>query len=100
MIGNATGAGDNAWKEMLDGWKFEVPTTANDYFVSPAFAAGHAEGARAYVKIDGFDWWKSEFMVFDGKLEYRGAGGDQDRVPVTAGQKLYINFTNDTGRIE
>ena len=39
-------------------------------------------------------------MVFDGKLEYRGAGGDQDRVPVTAGQKLYINFTNDTGRIE
>lgn len=100
LIGNATGAGDDAWKELLEGWKFEVPATANDYFVSPAFAAGHAEGARAYVKVDGFDWWKSEFMVFDGKLEYRGAGGDQNRIPVTAGQKLYINFTNDTGKIE
>lgn len=100
LIGNATGAGDNAWKELLEGWKFEVPATADGYFISPAFAAGHAEGARAYVKVDGFDWWKSEFMVFDGKLEYRGVGGDQDRVPVEAGQRLYLNFTNDTGKIE
>lgn len=100
LIGNATGAGDNAWKELLDGWKFEVPTTADGYFISPAFAAGHAEGARAYVKVDGFDWWKSEFMVFGDKLEYRAAGKDQARVPVTAGQKMYINFTNDTGKIE
>ena len=100
LIGNATGAGDNAWKELLEGWKFEVPATADGYFISPAFAAGHAEGARAYVKVDGFDWWKSEIMVFDGKLEYRGVGGDQDRVPVEAGQRLYLNFTNDTGKIE
>lgn len=100
LIGNATGAGDNAWKELLDGWKFEVPTTADGYFTSPAFAAGHAEGARAYVKVEGYDWWKSEFMVFDNVLEYRGAGDDQNRVPVEAGQKLYINFTNDTGKIE
>ena len=100
LIGNATGAGDNAWKELLEGWKFEVPATADGYFISPAFAAGHAEGARAYVKVDGFDWWKSEFMVFDGKLEYRGVGGDQDRVPVEAGQKLYLNFSTDKGEIK
>ena len=100
LIGNATGAGDNAWKELLEGWKFEVPATADGYFISPAFAAGHAEGARAYVKVDGFDWWKSEFMVFDGKLEYRGVGGDQDHVPVEAGQKLYLNFSTDKGEIK
>ena len=40
-------------------------------------------------------------MVFDGKLEYRGKGGDQEpRVAGVAGQKLYINFTQKTGKIE
>lgn len=81
-------------------WKFEVPATADDYFVSPAFAQDAPEGPRAYVKIDGYDWWKSEFMVFDNKLTYRGAGGDLDRIVTKAGQKMYLNFTNDTGKIE
>jgi hypothetical protein len=98
LIGNVTPKAD--WSELEEGMMFEVPTSADGYFVSPAFANGHAEGSRAYVKVQGFDWWKTEFMVFDGKLEYRGAGGDQDRVPVTAGQKLYINFMSDTGKIE
>ena len=88
------------WTELLDGWMFSVPETADDYFVSPAFAQDAAEGPRAYVKIDGYDWWKSEFMVLDKKLTYRGAGGDLDRVTSKAGQRMYLNFTNDTGKIE
>lgn len=88
------------WTECLDGWKFTVPETADADFISPAFAVDAPEGPRAYVKIDGFDWWKSEFMVFDGKLKYRAAGGDLDRVTSKAGQKMYINFTKDTGKIE
>lgn len=88
------------WTELLDGWKFSVPTEADADFVSPAFAADAPEGPRAYVKIDGYDWWKSEFMVFDEKLVYRANQGDLDRVTSKAGQKMYINFTKGTGKIE
>lgn len=88
------------WTECAEGWKFTVPATADADFVSPAFAAAAPEGPRAYVKVEGFDWWKAEFMVFDGKLKYRAAGSDLDRVTSKAGQKMYINFTKGTGKIE
>jgi len=39
-------------------------------------------------------------MVFNKKIVYRGTGGDQERVVVSAGQKLYLNFSNDTGDIK
>lgn len=91
---------DGDWTECLDGWKFTAPATADADFVSPAFAVDAPEGPRAYVKVDGFDWWKSEFMVFDGKLKYRAAGDDLDRVASKAGQKMYINFTKGTGKIQ
>lgn len=99
LIGGAVKDGGD-WTECLEGWKFEVPAKADEDFVSPAFAADAPEGPRAYVKVDGFDWWKSEFMVFGGKLTYRAAGGDLDRVTSKAGQKMYINFTKGTGKIE
>ena len=112
MIGTVTDMGDNAWDAMLNGWKLTVPTTADGDFVSPAFAANAASdsGVRCYAMVKGWDfasqqyidptWWKSEFMVFDGKIVYRGAGDDQERVAGSAGQKLYLNFSTDTGKIE
>ena len=102
LMGPVTPNGD--WKELEDGTKLDTPTTLDGQFVSPAFArsvpGGDGDGVRAYVKIAGFDWWKTEFMVFGTKVEYRGAGGDQDRVAGNAGQKLYLNFGNDTGEIK
>ena len=102
LMGPITPKGD--WSELEDGTKLDIPTTLDGQFVSPAFAksvpGGDGDGVRAYVKIEGFDWWKTEFMVFDGKIKYRGAGGDQDRVAGSAGQKLYLNFGNDTGEIK
>ncbi len=79
-----------------------VPSTADGEFVSPAFvgASGEDPYLRVYVKIDSYDWWRSEFIVSGGKIVYRGNGGDQDRVTVSVGQKLYLNFTDETGRIE
>lgn len=68
------------WTECAEGWKFTVPEVADADFVSPAFAADAAEGPRAYVKVEGFEWWKAEFMIFDGKLKYRAGGSDLDRV--------------------
>lgn len=83
---------------------FTVPTTADGDFVSPAFVAdipeGDDSGLRAYVKIPDNDWWHSEFMVFDKKIVYRGEGGDQARVSCSTGQKLYLNFSNETGEIK
>ena len=93
LIGDAVGE----WN-IADSHKFTVPTTEDGVFESPAFAAD-AE-LRMCVSVDGFDWWQSEFMVFDGKIEYRGRGDDQNRVNVTAGQKVTLNFTAGTGEIK
>ena len=102
LMGPITPKGD--WSELEDGTKLDIPTTLDGQFVSPAFAksvpGGDGDGVRAYVKIEGFDWWKTEFMVFGTEIKYRGAGGDQERVAGNAGQKLYLNFGNDTGEIK
>ena len=95
---------EGSWSELEPGTQFDIPTTLDGQFVSPAFTrsvpGGDGDGVRAYVKIEGFDWWKTEFMVFGTKIVYRGAGGDQERVAGNAGQKLYLNFGNDTGEIK
>ena len=95
---------EGSWSELEPGTQFDIPTTLDGQFVSPAFTrsvpGGDGDGVRAYVKIEGFDWWKTEFMVFGTKIVYRGAGGDQERVAGNAGQKLYLQFANDTGEIK
>lgn len=90
------------WDEMQPDAKFSVPETADGEFVSPAFANSVSgdPGVRIYVKVPGYDWWKSEFMVFDGKIAYRGKGGDQDRVSGATGQKVSLNFNQETGEIK
>ena len=87
---------------------FTVPATADGEFVSPAIGntvpggpTNDDAGVRICVKIPGSDWWKSEFIIYDKKIAYRGTGGDQTpRVAGTAGQKVYLNFTNETGEIK
>ena len=93
-------AGD-VW-EPKNETKFKVPATADEAFESIPFIkeVNGDPGIRACVSIPGVDWWRTEFMVFDGKLVYRGNGGDQERISGKPGQKLYINFTNGTGSIE
>lgn len=93
LMGDAAGE----WN-IADSHKFTIPATADGTFESPAFAADCE--LRMCVSIDGFDWWKTEFMIFDGKIDFRGRGGDQARVNVAAGQKAYLNFKNRTGNIK
>jgi hypothetical protein len=102
LFGNAAGG----WSAG-DANMFTVPNLslgADASFVSPAFvgnAAGDSDGGvRACVVLNGHDWWHSEFMVFGTELKYRAQGGDQERVSGSIGQKLYINFTKGTGKIE
>lgn len=46
------------------------------------------------------DWWTREFIILEGKIAYRGKGGDQERVTVEAGQTVTLDFSNGTGTIE
>ena len=46
------------------------------------------------------EWWNMEFNVYEGKIEYRGAGNDQAAVAVTAGQTVTLNFNAGTGSIQ
>ena len=46
------------------------------------------------------DWWQAEFIVLSGVIEFRGTGNDQDRVALTAGQDVSLNFKDLTGTIE
>lgn len=94
LIGDTFGG----WDELMADSKFDVPTTMDADFVSPAFKADGE--IRAYVKIPGNDWWHSEFMVFNGEIVYRGKGGDQERVAGKAGQKFYLNFATGKGSIK
>ena len=91
----------NDWS-VADANLFSVPADADGSFVSPKFAydTDGDGGVRACVNIPGHDWWKTEFMVFDGVLKYRATGGDQERVNGKKGQVLKINFTKGTGSIE
>lgn len=72
--------------------KTMVATTAN------------AGELRIYAASDiapvGGDWWKMEFVPMDGVIMYRGAGNDQDRIPVAADKKVVLDFNAGTGKIE
>lgn len=92
LFGDVAGGKWEAAKENL----FTVPSTDNGEFVSPAFTKNG--DVRMCVVLDGYDWWKTEFVVtLGGKIDYRGKGGDQNRVAVKAGQKAYLNFAKGTG---
>ena len=93
LIGDTAGE----WN-VADSHKITVPTTEDGVFESPAFA-NDAE-LRMCVSIEGFDWWKTEFIILGGDIAYRGRGGDQERVAVKAGQKAYLNFAKGTGEIK
>ncbi len=95
LIGETIGG----WNTNMENAKFEVPADGEGEFISPAFIK--ADEIRAYVSLPQVsDWWRAEFMVFDGKIEYRGNDGDQERVKGEAGQKLYLNFGKGTGSIK
>lgn len=56
--------------------------------------------APAGITGDTSDWWRREFNIYEGKIEYRGTGGDQPEVPVTANQVVTLDFNAGTGTIE
>lgn len=97
VYGLCTGKPDSdAWGDDPN-WKFTVPTTPDGEFVSPALAATAELRLCVHpLNADGSqwagDWWTTEFLFFDGKISYRGTGGDQERVTVNQGLQVHLNF--------
>lgn len=86
-------------------WMFTAPETADGDFVSPALAAtGELRLCINPVDLDGNawagDWWHTEFIFFDGKIAYRGTGGDQERVTANQGLKVYLNFVTGKASVK
>ena len=99
-MGNAFGGWDAGVAANL----FTIDNTAKTV-TSPAFSGSdelrmYATCALAAADETSVDWWQTEFIVLDGKIEYRGKGNDQTRVSVTAGQKVVLNFQAGTGTIQ
>lgn len=94
------GAANGGTWSNEEAWKFDVidDPDAEFPFVSPTVlaTAGTEESClRLCIHPEGWDgsidWWKTEFIYFNGKIEYRAAGEDQARISNPVG-KVYLNF--------
>lgn len=84
---------------ILESAKFTVPETEDGEFVSPTFVKDG--DLRMCISLEGTDWWKTEFIVRNGNIDFRGRGDDQNpRIKVTAGQKAHLNFATGKGKVE
>ncbi|MCD7936757.1 MAG: SusF/SusE family outer membrane protein [Tannerellaceae bacterium] len=85
----------------FDGWDDPVAFTINKEKAS-IVVTDNSE-LRMYTTCSAApnqDWWRWEFIILDGKIVYRGNGGDQERVSVTAGQTVTLDFNTETGTIQ
>ncbi|HEX3010045.1 MAG TPA: SusF/SusE family outer membrane protein [Bacteroidales bacterium] len=95
LIGNTVGSWDTANPSAL----FTVDNANSVVTVTRNLAA---DEIRMYAWHAWFtDWWQSEFIILNNKIEFRGKGNDQTRVSVTAGTKtVNLNFKTGAGSIQ
>lgn len=103
IIGATTG-GD--WTDSNAAWAMTPSADKDGQWTSPAFT-GDGE-LRAYIKIPGVDWWRTEFTLYKGNCYWRNVDipnnwandvGADYSVAGTAGQKLYVNFDKNTAEV-
>lgn len=98
LIGGTVGGWDTAMPDAL----FSADNTNEVLTITRDLAA---DELRIYAWYEGdwfTDWWQSEFMIFDGQIEFRGAGDDQDRININSDGEytIELDFRNDEGSIE
>lgn len=124
--GNAFVAANGFYIVMMDYIDAKITiASANIYGIGDCFGGGEEEGkaanlfdenptnktmtktttnagnVRMYAAFeDSGEWWRMEFVPINGRIEYRGNGGDQERVSVAAGKTITLNFNAGTGVIE
>ena len=107
------GAATTSWTDSDPDLKCTAPADDTGVWESPAFTNG-AE-MRAYVKVGTFEWWRTEFTLFEGNLFWRAVNipgswaadlGAEYSVTPAVGQKLYVKFgtpgvdANNTGEVK
>ena len=93
-IGDAFGG----WDEDNPANLFSIDNVTKT-LTSPSLVADG--NIRMYAQHSWIDaWWNAEFNIYDGVIEYRNDGGDQDPVPGTAGQVITLIFDDNTGSIQ
>jgi hypothetical protein len=104
VIGAVAGG---AWNTADANWKMVAPADATGQWTSPAFA-GDGE-LRAYIYVDGIEWWRTEFTLYKSDLYWRTVDipsnwakdvGAAYSVSCTKGQKLYVDFDKNTGEVK
>jgi len=97
---------DDSWSASSETNLFTEDATAMT-LASPAITADGELRMHTYASTftpvaDGpaVEWWQAEFIFLNGEIAYRGTGGDQERVNVTAGQVVTLDFKNGTGSVE
>jgi len=89
--------------DCFGGWNAgQYPFVANGNVMK--LTTTNAGELRIYANASaagvGGDWWRMEFVILDGKIAYRGNGGDQTRATVAAGKTVSLDFNNNTGTIQ
>lgn len=102
LIGDV--APDATWTKAIAANLFTVDNTAKTITSPAALKAGnirmYATCPLSQLDTPAADWWQMEFNVINGKIEYRGTGGDQAAVPVTAGKRAVLNFATGVASIQ
>lgn len=75
-------------------------TVANDGKASITTTADSELRMYATASCYNVSWWQMEFIILNGKIAYRGNGGEQERVNVASGKTVTLNFNAGTGTIE
>ncbi|MBQ3717582.1 MAG: SusF/SusE family outer membrane protein [Paludibacteraceae bacterium] len=86
---------DATWSGVLQ------PTVENGKAVLNVTA--NADDLRMFAGGAAFgtiDWWKHEFKLVSGNIVYRLGDEIADKTPVTAGQKVTLDFNAGTGSIQ
>lgn len=107
-IGDAFDIGDSKEWDTANPNNIFTVDNVNKLIKFDSFPADAAElrihvSATTLAKLEGagaVDWWTAELIVLDGKIEYRGDGGDQARVAVTTGGSVSLNFSDGTGTVQ
>ena len=85
------------------GWDASVPFTQlneDGSITSPVLKAGDIRMHTACSVFPDAAWWQMEFVFFDGKIAYRGNGGDQERVKMEEGQTVTLDFNAGTATVK
>lgn len=94
LIGDSVGSWDGSNPEN----KFDA--TGGDISITKNLAAGTELRMHVGASTLACDWWQAEFIILDGKIEYRGTGNDQARVKLNGGNTtIKLNFKDNLGSI-